>query len=230
MGFVLDLSWGCYRLLKTWFMLSFLSLQKTSCSPPVCSKGQSSPDLLPLVASFQTFLRNQIHNFQTVHMLLSDLCVGRCKKNYSGMPEAELQQVSSRLMTSSWQAGQINQSPWRQWERPDPITHPTHLSPWAADTAQHWLRVDSTPHCCPQLLRHPENTTVPTWFPAPGTLHSSLGTSRPAIWVWPAELPPLQLDFLDSDSSRWVPSTLLSLKISQKSIFLLALKGWKTLC
>lgn len=168
-------------------------------------------------------------------MQLSDLSVGRCKKNYSGMPEAELQQVSSRLMTSSWQPGQINQSPRRQWERPDPITHPTHQSPWAPDTAQHWLRMDSTPHCCPQFLSYPENAPDPAQFPMPGTLHGSLGISQPAIRLWAAEFPPMQLDFpgnlcFDSDSSQCVPSTFLSLEISQTSIFLLALKGWKTLC
>lgn len=190
--FVLDLSQEYYEVLKTRSMLSFLSLQETSRLPPVCAKSRSSPDLFPLVASYHIFLRNQVHNFQTVHMLLSDLPVGRCKNNYSGMPEAEMQQVSSRLMTSSWQAGQINQSPWRQWERPDPITHPTHLSLWAPDTAQHWLRVDSTPHCCPQLLSHPANATVPARFPVPGTLHSSLGTSQPAMsvtsWIAPTAI------------------------------------------
>lgn len=216
-------------------MLSFLSLQETRCLSPVCTKGRWSPDLLLVVASYHTFLRNQVHSFQTVHMLLSDLSVGRCKKNYCGMPKAELQQVSSRLMTSSWQAGQINQSPWKQWERPDPITHAIHLSPWSPDTAQHWLRMDSTPQCCAQFLRHPANATDPAWLPMPGTLHGSLGTSQPAIWVWPDELPPLQLDFpgnlcFDSNSSQCVPSILLSLEIRQRSMFLLALKGWKTLC
>lgn len=213
-------------------MLSFLSLKDASCLPPVCTKGRPSPDQFLVVASHHTFLRNQVHNFQTVHMLLSDLSVGRCKKNYSGMPEAELQQVSSRLMTSSGQAGQINQSPWRQWERPDPITHPTHLSLWAPDTAQPWLRIDSTPHCCPHSW---ETLQMPL------SLHNYLcqvlctAPSQPAIWVWPAELPSLQLDFLgnlcfDWNTSQFVLSTSFSLEISQRSIFLLELKGWKTLC
>lgn len=232
--FVLDLSQECYEVLKTWSMLSFLSLQETSRLPPVCAKSRSSPDLFPLVASYHIFLRNQVHNFQTVHMLLSDLPVGRCKNNYSGMPEAEMQQVSSRLMTSSWQAGQINQSPWRQWERPDPVTHPTHLSLWAQTLlSTGWGR---TPHLTAALS---------SWvtLQMPLSLHDFLcqvpctahweHPSQP--WVWPAELPPLQLDFLgslclDSDSSQCVPSTFLSLEISQRSIFLQALKGWKTLC
>lgn len=183
--------------------------------------------------SYHTFLRNQVHNFQAVHMLLSDLSVGRCKKNYSGMPEAELQRVSSRLMASSWQAGQINQSPWRQWEGPGSITHPSHLSPWAPDTAQPWLRMDSSPQWCPQLLTQPENATVPARLPVPGTMaHWERWASNMCVTRWIA---PLQLGFLgnlcfDSDSSQCVPSTFLSLEIRQRSIFLLALKGWKNLC
>lgn len=141
---------------------AFLSLQETSCLPPVCTKGGSSLHLFSLVAVHQAFLRNQVQSFNRLKILLSDLSVGRCRKNYSGVPKSELQQVSSRLMTSSWQAGQISQSPWWQWERPDTITHPTHLSPRAPDKAQQLLGgMKFTPHCCPQLPRHPEKPTVP---------------------------------------------------------------------
>lgn len=215
-------------------MLSFLS-QENSSLPPVCTKGRSSPNLFLVVASYHTFLRNQVHNFpDSAYAAIWPVCWQVQKEllwHARGWAAASVIKIDGFIM-ATW-TNQSESSKAVRKTRPHYPSNPsvTMSSRHCSALAEDGLHT----HCCPQFLRYPENAPDPAQFPMPGTLHGSLGISQPAIRLWAAEFPPMQLDFpgnlcFDSDSSQCVPSTFLSLEISQTSIFQLALKGWKTLC